>query len=53
MPKMPRPLKYVWGIAISGLLVLSMTMDRGSLWFPLVNQLIDIVQQQGPPGSQR
>jgi uncharacterized membrane protein len=48
MPKMPRPLKYVWGVVISGLLLVSMTMDRGSIWWPLVNQLIDIVQQSQP-----
>lgn len=51
--KLPRSVKYVWGAAVSVLLVLSLTMENGSRWLPLIHQAIDILQQQNAPTGNR
>lgn len=45
----PRPLKYGWAVALSGLVLGSVVLDAGSAWLPLVNQAIDLLQQQNQP----
>lgn len=45
----PRPLKYGWAVALSGLVLGSVVLDTGSAWLPLVNQAIDLLQQQIQP----
>lgn len=49
MPKMPRTVKYAWGAAVTLLLGLSLAVDRGSEWMPLVHRAIDLLQTQTAP----
>lgn len=46
---LPRPVRYAWGAAVSLLLFLSLVLDSGSRWHPLVDTLIDVLQVQGQP----
>ena len=50
---MPRPLKYFWGLAMTVLLALSLALDRGSDWMPLVHRAIDALQLQTTPTGNR
>jgi hypothetical protein len=45
-PKLPRHVKYAWGVAMTLLLFASLTLERGSVLMPLVNSAIDLLQQQ-------
>lgn len=49
MNKMPRALKYAWGIAMTLLLFASLTLERGSVMLPMINAAIDLLQQQAGP----
>jgi hypothetical protein len=53
MPKMPRTVKYVWGAAVTLLLGMSLVIDRGSAWMPLVHRAIDLLQTQTAPTENR
>jgi hypothetical protein len=50
---MPRSLKYAWGAAITALLAASLVLDKGSSWQPVINQVIDLLQMQTAPTSNR
>lgn len=45
----PRVARYGWALAISALVGLSLAMEDGSKWAPLVNTAIDLLQQQISP----
>lgn len=49
LPKMPRFLKYAWGVGVTVLLSLSLVLDQGSAWLPLVHRAIDLLQNQTAP----
>lgn len=51
--RMPRRLKYAWGVGVTVLLALSLAVDRNSAWLPLINRAIDILQQQNTPIENR
>lgn len=52
IPQMPRAMKYAWGVGMTLLLGLSLVVDRGSDWMPLINRAIDLLQlQTAPTGS--
>lgn len=51
--RMPRGLKYAWGVGVTVLLALSLAVDRNSAWLPLINRAIDILQQQNAPIENR
>ena len=53
LPQMPRALKYAWGVGVTVLLGLSVVLDRGSAWMPLVHQAIDLLQNQTAPTENR
>jgi hypothetical protein len=53
IPKMPRAAKYAWGFVMTILLMASLTLEKGSLMMPLVNQAIDLLQQQQQQQQQR
>jgi hypothetical protein len=55
MPKrpLPRSVKYLWGLAVSVLLVISLATDQDSKWAPLIHQAIDLLQLQTAPTSNR
>ena len=47
--KMPRILKYAWAVCMTLLLVASVSLEKGSIFMPLVNTAIDLLQQQAAP----
>jgi hypothetical protein len=49
IPQMPRALKYAWGVGVTLLVGLSLVLDRGSAWMPLVHRAIDLLQSQTAP----
>ena len=49
IPQMPRAMKYAWGVGMTLLLGLSLVVDRGSDWMPLINRAIDLLQLQTAP----
>ena len=49
IPQMPRAMKYAWGVGMTLLLGLSLVVDRGSDWMPLINRAIDLLQLQTVP----
>ena len=51
--KLPRGVKYAWGVGVTVLLASALLMDRQSPWLPLVNQAIDIIQQQSGPSPNK
>lgn len=55
MPKhpLPRPVKYVWGFAVSALLLISLATDQNNKWAPLIHQAIDLLQLQAAPTSNK
>jgi hypothetical protein len=53
VPQMPRPVKYAWGVAMTLLVVLSLTLDKGSALMPLVHRAIDALQLQTAPTDSR
>lgn len=53
LPQMPRALKYAWGVGVTVLVGLSLVLDRGSAWMPLVHQAIDLLQNQTAPTQSR
>lgn len=53
LPQMPRALKYAWGVGVTVLVGLSLVLDRGSAWMPLVHQAIDLMQNQTAPTQSR
>lgn len=53
LPQMPRALKYAWGVGVTVLVGLSLVLDRGSAWLPLVHQAIDLLQNQTAPTQNR
>lgn len=48
-PQMPRAIKYTWGVGVTLLVGLSLVLDRGSAWMPLVHRAIDLLQTQTAP----
>lgn len=52
-PQMPRPVKYAWGFSMTLLVVLSLTLDKGSALMPLVHRAIDALQLQTAPTDSR
>lgn len=52
-PQMPRQIKYAWGLLVSLLLTVSLTMEGGSDWLPLVHRAIDLLQQMAPISDDR
>jgi hypothetical protein len=53
LPPAPRHLKYAWAALVSLLMVVSVVLDSGSRWLPLVHQMIDLLQQQNLPNGYR
>ena len=53
IPRAPRHLKYAWAALVSLLMVISVALDSGSRWLPLVHQMIDLLQQQNLPSGNR
>ena len=51
--KMPRGLKYAWGAGLTLLVGLSLALDRGSDWMPLIHRAIDLLQTQTAPTSSK
>ena len=49
LPQMPRALKYAWGVGVTLLVGLSLVVDRGSAWMPLIHRAIDLLQTQTVP----
>ena len=49
LPQMPRAIKYAWGVGVTLLVGLSLVLDRGSAWMPLVHRAIDLLQSQTAP----
>lgn len=49
LPQMPRALKYAWGVGVTLLVGLSLVVDRGSAWMPLIHRAIDLLQTQTAP----
>lgn len=49
LTSLPRPLKYAWGVGITLLVGLSLAVDRGSAWMPLIHRAIDLLQTQTAP----
>lgn len=49
IPQMPRSLKYAWGAGVTLLVGLSLVVDRGSAWMPLIHRAIDLLQTQTAP----
>ena len=49
LPQMPRALKYAWGVGVTLLVALSLVVDRGSAWMPLIHRAIDLLQTQTAP----
>ena len=48
-PKSKRQLlKYLWAIAVSGLVVAQVMIDKESKYLPLIHRALDILQQQNP-----
>lgn len=43
---MKQPIKYVWAIGLSLVLGVSLLLDTDSKWRPLLNQIIDVMQQK-------
>lgn len=53
IPQMPRTVKYAWGVVVTILLGLSLVLDRGNPWLPLLNRAIDLMQEQTAPTGNR
>lgn len=53
LPQMPRALKYAWGVGVTLLVGLSLVVDRGSAWMPLIHRAIDLLQTQTAPTENR
>ena len=39
-------LKYLWAIAVSGLVIAQVMIDKESKYLPLIHRALDIMQQQ-------
>jgi hypothetical protein len=53
LPQMPRAIKYAWGVGVTLLVGLSLVVDRGSAWMPLIHRAIDLLQTQTAPTENR
>jgi hypothetical protein len=53
LPQMPREMKYAWGVAMTVLVTLSLLLDRGSAWMPLIHKAIDALQVQTAPNESK
>jgi len=53
MQQLPRPIKYIWGLGVSFLLILSIYTEHDSRWLPLIHQAIDLLQAQMAPTSNK
>ena len=53
LPQMPRALKYAWGVGVTLLMGLTLVLDSGSAWMPLVHRAIDLLQNQTAPIENR
>jgi len=53
LPQMPRALKYAWGVGVTLLMGLTLVLDSGSAWMPLVHRAIDLLQNQSAPIENR
>lgn len=49
LPPAPRQLKYAWAALVSLLMLVTVALDSGSRWLPLVHQMIDLLQLQNMP----
>ena len=48
-PKSKRQLlKYLWAIAVSGLVIAQVMIDKENKYLPLIHRALDIMQQQNP-----
>lgn len=41
-------LKYLWAIAVSGLVIAQVMIDKENKYLPLIHRALDILQQQNP-----
>ena len=41
-------LKYLWAIAVSGLVIAQVMIDKENKYLPLIHRALDIMQQQNP-----
>ena len=41
-------LKYLWAIAVSGLIIAQVMIDKENKYLPLIHRALDILQQQNP-----
>lgn len=53
LPKTPRTVKWIWGGTLTVLMVLSLVVDRGSVWAPLIQKAIDTLQLQTAPNESK
>lgn len=53
LPPMPRSVKWIWGGTLTVLMVLSLVVDRGSVWAPLIQKGIDVLQLQTAPNESK
>jgi hypothetical protein len=51
--RLPRSVKYAWGVAVTALLAISLVLEKDSGWQPLINQAIDLLQLQAAPTSSK
>jgi len=49
LPPMPREIKWIWGGTLTVFVLLSLVVDRGSAWAPLIHQAIDALQLHNAP----
>lgn len=49
----PRVLKWGWALALSASVGMLLMSDRNSPWTPVLNMLIDSIQQQLTPTNQQ
>ena len=41
-------IKYLWAIAVSGLVIAQVMIDKENKYLPLIHRALDILQQQNP-----
>lgn len=49
--KTPRPIKLAWAVGLTASMALLMTTDRSAAWAPILNFVIDAIQQQLHPDA--
>ena len=48
MEKSKSLIKYIWAIAVSGLVIAQVMIDKENKYLPLIHRALDILQQQNP-----